>query len=657
MEANRKRTLRSGVAYEHLFSRPTFTDSVISPNATIPNTVELVKQTVQNKHKQVAKLAAMLKHDNLRATCQAIWEFVYEHIQYKRDEAGKEQIRSPRRSWADRKTGVDCDCYTVFISSVLTNLLIPHILRVTKYKADWQHIYVIVPKDGDTSKNHPFGGNYYTLDCVTDQFDFEVRFSDKLDYPMKLYALDGLDDLGRKRDLSQDKAGEWKPKQRKTFFGKALQKVGRAVAKVGLAPIRAAFLLAFKINFKKIGSKLRWAYATPEEAQAKANINAEQYQRIKMNLLKIQDKFAKAGGNAANLKNAILRGKGNKDGKVALNGLEGFYDLDFAALPDTEWQDNTIHLGELGIAPAVLLPAVAAVIEQVLKMLKDVPSGEAEDDSSVEGLGSVQTQIAKAQRVIAKIEAIQATRALTAKETKALANTKNHLAALTAKLANANAKKQAKTEKKTAKATAKANKKAARKQKVNLAKELAKTETALKLAKERGDEAAIAEQTAKKEKLLESAKAQGIDVTKLISNAAIILRKVAQIVTKKPSDSATTSASTPTETPILQNKQISDESFQTKYPVVSPTIPDTYTPEVVLPQNTTTANNLLPDEPDSNNTTKYLIGGAIGLGILALAISSRPAPSQSKSLRGTPPQKRKKRKSSSINGFEAVPLS
>ena len=48
-----------------------------------------LKQTVQNKHKQVAKLAAMLKHDNLRATCQAIWEFVYEHIQYKRDEAGK----------------------------------------------------------------------------------------------------------------------------------------------------------------------------------------------------------------------------------------------------------------------------------------------------------------------------------------------------------------------------------------------------------------------------------------------------------------------------------------------------------------------------------------------------------------------------------------
>ena len=100
----------------------------------------------------------------------------------------------------------------------------------------------------------------------------------------------------------------------------------------------------------------------------------------------------------------------------------------------------------------------------------------------------------------------------------------------------------------------------------------------------------------------------------------------------KPNDSATTSASTPTETPILQNKQISDESFQTKYPVVSPTIPDTYTPEVVLPQNTTTANNLLPDEPDSNNLTKYLIGGAIGLGLLALAISSRPAPSQSKVL-------------------------
>ena len=47
--------------------------------------------------------------------------------------------------------------------------------------------------------------------------------------------------------------------------------------------------------------------------------------------------------------------------------LKGFTTLILPLLPDTEWQDNTIHLGELGIAPAVLLPAVAAVIKQVLK--------------------------------------------------------------------------------------------------------------------------------------------------------------------------------------------------------------------------------------------------------------------------------------------------
>lgn len=672
MEANRHRNIQSGAAYTSLFSPPNHTDSVISPNATIPNTVELIKKTVQGKKGQTAKIAPTLIGRNLKDTCRNIWDFVYNHIQYKRDEAGKEQIRSPRRSWADRHSGVDCDCYTVFISSILSNLNIPHVLRVTKYKADWQHIYVIVPKDGDTNKNYPYGGNYYTIDCVTDQFDFEVKFSDKLDYPMKLYALDGLDDLGRKRDLSKDKAGEWQPKHRKTIFGKALQKIGRGVAKVGLAPIRASFLLAFKINFKKVGSKLRWAYTTPEDAQAKGKISPQQHEQIRMQLLKIQDRFAKAGGNAANLKNAILRGKGNKDGKVGLSGLQGYYDLDFAALPDAEWQENTTHLGELGIAPAVLLPAVAAIIESVLKALQNVPTGEDSDDSeAIEGLGSVQTKIQKAQRVIAKIEAIKASRALTTKEIKALTNAKAHLAALQTKVANAQAKKDAKTAKKeakitakAAKKTAKATKKTARKQKVNLSKELAKTEAAIKLAEERGDTATLAEQTAKKEQLLASAKAQGIDLTKLVSNAAIILRKVAQVIRNPTGSNMPTTTQTTPSFPINEG----DYGNQSKSSQQSSNSPSgDYSGETTPPVTTvfpvdesgkiTDDNSLLPTtgEDRSKLNTTLIVGGAVGLGLLAWAISSKPQPQNSRGLRGA--SYKKKRRSKGINGFEAVPLS
>ena len=52
----------------------------------------------------------------------AIWDFVYQHVQYKLDDPGYEQVRRPLRTWLDRKRGADCEDYSVFISSILLNL-------------------------------------------------------------------------------------------------------------------------------------------------------------------------------------------------------------------------------------------------------------------------------------------------------------------------------------------------------------------------------------------------------------------------------------------------------------------------------------------------------------------------------------------------------
>lgn len=35
---------------------------------------------------------------------------------------GGEHLRRPARSWQERSAGVDCDCMSIFASSVLTNL-------------------------------------------------------------------------------------------------------------------------------------------------------------------------------------------------------------------------------------------------------------------------------------------------------------------------------------------------------------------------------------------------------------------------------------------------------------------------------------------------------------------------------------------------------
>ena len=179
MQALRKRSIRPGREFDAFIPKSSRKDSVIRPagKAKLHHTINLIKQMVRDTKGDTSLLAKKLKGRNLEHTCQNIWDFVYDHIQYTRDKTGIEQVRRPSRTWADRKHGVDCDCYSVFISSILSNLAIPHRLRITKYggKPYFQHIYPVVPTGGNT---------YLALDCVTDQFNYEVPFSGVMDFDM-----------------------------------------------------------------------------------------------------------------------------------------------------------------------------------------------------------------------------------------------------------------------------------------------------------------------------------------------------------------------------------------------------------------------------------------------------------------------------------------
>src|SRR3954468_8551069 len=178
MEATKKRKIKSGEEFEHLFPKPKFLDPTIKKGATVNDTVRFIPQVVRETLFQTAKLAPLLKGRNVYETCKNIWDFVYTHIAYKKDEDGKEQIRSPARGWHDRFHGIDCDCYTVFISSILSNLKIKHKLRITKYSQDhFQHIYPIVPTTGN---------NYITVDCVVNRFNYEEPYTEKKDTNMEL---------------------------------------------------------------------------------------------------------------------------------------------------------------------------------------------------------------------------------------------------------------------------------------------------------------------------------------------------------------------------------------------------------------------------------------------------------------------------------------
>ncbi|HMT97072.1 MAG TPA: hypothetical protein PKC62_10320 [Ferruginibacter sp.] len=211
MEANKRRHIKSGKEYDHLFPIAEGNNSTIRKNANVYHTVAFIPKVVNETLDQTKQLAEQLKANSTYESCKNIWHFVYEHINYKKDATGYEQIRSPARAWHDRFTGVDCDCYSVFISSILSNLGISHTLRITKYHRDYfQHIYPVVP----------FQNGYITMDCVTDRFNYEVPFSEKKDYPMDLQYLSGFDDGSEINGAGDGMAELGKLIQRKMSGGK-----------------------------------------------------------------------------------------------------------------------------------------------------------------------------------------------------------------------------------------------------------------------------------------------------------------------------------------------------------------------------------------------------------------------------------------------------
>lgn len=177
--ASSYREIKNGSEFSHYFPKSDVSEKIVVEDGTVKDTVKLIEHVVSKYNWQTKALSETFKRNTLPETLNAIWDFFYNHYQYKLDRADVEELRTPARAWHDRKTGIDCDCYSISISCVLTNLGIKHKFRVTKYGAGWQHIYVIVPVP-NSIKNE-----YWVLDCVLDRFNYEKTYTDKFDYKME----------------------------------------------------------------------------------------------------------------------------------------------------------------------------------------------------------------------------------------------------------------------------------------------------------------------------------------------------------------------------------------------------------------------------------------------------------------------------------------
>lgn len=338
------RRIEGGNQFNHLFLSPQGQNVRIKKRADLEDTVALMKRVIRETLTDTSKVANLLRLGNTKQTLANVWNFCFKHLQYRRDEENIEQVRRPVRTWRDRKQGVDCDCMTVFIGSILLNLGIPFVIRLSRNSMSatgFEHVYpVAITNQGKV-----------IMDCVVHQFNFEAPYLEIKDINMELQYLngfedddfddevdgfDGYDDEFDEYDDLEGLDGKQKRQEKKAArkakraekgplkerIKKGIQKTLHVVNKLNPATalLRAGVLVSLKTNLFNVAGRLRYTYWTDEQAQ-KNNVDMPKFQKLKQIRQKIEKVFFGAGGKPENMKKAILTGRGNRNKAVSVNGL------------------------------------------------------------------------------------------------------------------------------------------------------------------------------------------------------------------------------------------------------------------------------------------------------------------------------------------------
>jgi len=136
--------------------------SVKNP-AKIPDTVRMMKKIIVEQTKTCKGLAKWLKADTLEQSAYNVWRFLKDNVQYRLDDPGTEQLRTPARCWHDRVYGIDCDDYTIFAACILRAMGYNPRIRLVAFRnrTNFSHVYLMV-------ENYP-------LDVVMNLFNIEPK--------------------------------------------------------------------------------------------------------------------------------------------------------------------------------------------------------------------------------------------------------------------------------------------------------------------------------------------------------------------------------------------------------------------------------------------------------------------------------------------------
>jgi len=181
-----RRAIKDGSKFDHLIRLDDAKHTSSLTYGNVDKTVQIMNEIIEKYHYQVADLAKTLEGNSELETCKNVWDFVFNHIQYKRDKVDKETLSVPARIWLNRSkesTPSDCDEHTVFCGALLYCLGIPFKIRIAGYDGNaFSHVYLVTQSD-------------ICVDTVLHAFNKEAYFTTKKDFKiMQIETLQGVEE-------------------------------------------------------------------------------------------------------------------------------------------------------------------------------------------------------------------------------------------------------------------------------------------------------------------------------------------------------------------------------------------------------------------------------------------------------------------------------
>ena len=110
----------------------------------LTDTKKLIADICRNHYKECAAIAKHLKAETKLQSAFNLWHWLHHNVRYEYDREGREEVRTPSRTWADRHRGVDCDCLSVFTWCVLKCMGYAPAFELAAFrnKPAYSHIYI-----------------------------------------------------------------------------------------------------------------------------------------------------------------------------------------------------------------------------------------------------------------------------------------------------------------------------------------------------------------------------------------------------------------------------------------------------------------------------------------------------------------------------------